>query len=174
MSQEHNALSWPGLEPRLSDLEPSALTTGPPDKAMALACLWYSWPRMLKVAPCTVVWSYGRTVVRSDGHTVIRSYGHTVIWSYGRTVIRSYGRRVVRLYGRMGVQSYNQIFLAWWVTTILYNYGATLCKLCFKSYFFLWMNQKLTKWSSQEIEIEKEAQKKSQAWTGFKLSCDRQ
>ena len=60
----------------------------------------------------------------------------------------------------MGVRSYNQIFLAWWVTTILYNYGATLCKLCFKSYFFLWMNQKLTKWSSQEIEIEKEAQKK--------------
>ena len=133
MSQEHNALSWPGLEPRSSDLEPSALTTGPPDKAMALACLWYSWPRMLKVAPCTVV----------------RSYGH------------------------MGVRSYNQIFLAWWVTTILYNYGAMLCKLCYKSYFFLWMNQKLTKWSSQEIEIEKEAQKKSQAWTGFKLLCDR-
>ena len=133
MSQEHNALSWPGLDPRLSDLEPSALTTGPPDKAMALACLWYSWPRMLKVAPCTVV----------------RSYGH------------------------MGVRSYNQIFLAWWVTTILYNYGAMLCKLCYKSYFFLWMNQKLTKWSSQEIEIEKEAQKKSQAWTGFKLLCDR-
>ena len=130
MSQEHNALSWPGLEPRLSNLEPSAVTTGPPDKAMALACLWYSWPRMLKVAPC-------------------------------------------RSYGRMGVRSYNQIFLAWWVTTILYNYGATLCKLCYKSYFFLWMNQKLTKWSSQEIEIEKEAQKKSQAWTGFKLLCDR-
>ena len=133
MSQEHNALSWPGLEPRSSDLEPSALTTEPPDKAMALACLWHSWPRMLKVAPCMVI----------------------------------------RSYGRMGVRSYNQIFLAWWVTTILYNYEATLCKLCYKSYFFLWMNQKLTKWSSQEIEIEKEAQKKSQAWTGFKLSCDR-
>ena len=132
MSQEHNALSWPGLEPRSSDLEPSALTTEPPDKAMALACLWHSWPRMLK-APCMVI----------------------------------------RSYGRMGVRSYNQIFLAWWVTTILYNYGAMLCKLCYKSYFFLWMNQKLTKWSSQEIEIEKEAQKKSQAWTGFKLSCDR-
>ena len=132
MSQEHNALSWPGLEPRSSDLEPSALTTEPPDKAMALACLWHSWPRMLKVAPCMVI----------------------------------------RSYSRMGVRSYNQIFLAWWVTTILYNYGATLCKLCYKSYFFI-VNQKLTKWSSQEIEIEKEAQKKSQAWTGFKLSCDR-
>ena len=129
MSQEHNALSWPGLEPRSSDLEPSALTTGPPDKAMALACLWYSWPCMLKVAPCTVVQPYGRTVVQPN--------------------------------------------LAWWVTTILYNFGAILCKLCYKSYFFLWMNQKLTKWSSQEIEIEKEAQKKSQAWTGFKLLCDR-
>ena len=132
---------------------------------MALACLWYSWPRMLKVAPCTVVPSYGCTDVRLYGHTVIRSYGHTVIWSHSCTVVRSYGR--------MGIRPYNQIFLAWWVTTILYNYGATLCKLCYKSYFFLWMNQKLTKWSSQEIEIEKEAQKKSQAWTGFKLLCDR-
>ena len=124
---------------------------------MALACLWYSWPRMLKLAPCTVVPSYGCTVVRLYGHTVIRSYGDMVVQSYGQ----------------MGIRPYNQIFLAWWVTTILYNYGATLCKLCYKSYFFLWMNQKLTKWSSQEIEIEKEAQKKSQAWTGFKLSCDR-
>ena len=65
MSQEHNALSWPGLEPRSSDLEPSALTTGPPDKAMALACLWYSRPCMSKVAPCTVVQSYGRMGVLS-------------------------------------------------------------------------------------------------------------
>ena len=30
------------------------------------------------------------------------------------------------LYGRTVVQSYNQIFSAWWVTLILYNYGATL------------------------------------------------
>ena len=30
------------------------------------------------------------------------------------------------LYGRTVVQSYNQIFSAWWVTFILYNYGATL------------------------------------------------
>ena len=27
------------------------------------------------------------------------------------------------------VRSYIQIFSAWWVTTILYNYGATLCEL---------------------------------------------
>ena len=33
------------------------------------------------------------------------------------------------LYSCTVVQSYIQIFLAWWVTTILYNYGATLCKL---------------------------------------------
>ena len=133
MSQEHNALSWPGLEPRSSDLEPSALTTGQSH-------------------------GIGMPVVQLTTH--VKSsilYGCTVVWSYGR----------------MGVRSYNQIFLAWWVITILYNYGATLCKLCYKSYFFLWMNQKLTKWSSQEIEIEKEAQKKSQAWTGFKLLCDR-
>ena len=79
-SQGHNAFPWPGLEPRSSDSEPSALTTGLLDKAMALACPQYSWPHMFKVAPCTVVWSY------------------------------------------------NQIFSAWWVTTILHNYGATLCK----------------------------------------------
>ena len=32
-SQGHNALLWPGLEPGLSDLEPSALTTGLLNKA---------------------------------------------------------------------------------------------------------------------------------------------
>ena len=48
---------------------------------VALACPRYSWPRILKVAPCTVV------------------------------------------------RSYIQFFSAWWVTTILYNYGATLCEL---------------------------------------------
>ena len=76
-------------------------------------------------------------------HTVIWLYGRTVVWSYGHTLIWSYCCTVVRSYGRMGIWPYNQIFLAWWVTTILYNYGATLCKLCYKSYFFLWMNQKL-------------------------------
>ena len=34
-------------------------------------------------------------------------YGRMVVWSYGHTV----------------VWSYIQIFSAWWVTTILYNYG---------------------------------------------------
>ena len=53
---------------------------------------------MLKVAPCTIVRSYGRMVVRS----------------YGRTVVRSYGRTVVRY--------------VWVTTTILYNYGAMLCE----------------------------------------------
>ena len=56
-SQGHNALPRPGLEPRSSDLEPSALTTGLLDKA----CPRYSWPLMLEVAPCTVVWLYGCT-----------------------------------------------------------------------------------------------------------------
>ena len=36
------------------------------------------------------------------------------------------------LYSHMVVWSYIQIFSAWWVTTILYNYGAMLCKLCYK------------------------------------------
>ena len=56
-SQGHNALPRPGLEPRSSNSEPSALTTGLLDKA----CPQYSWPLMLEVAPCTVVWLYGCT-----------------------------------------------------------------------------------------------------------------
>ena len=36
------------------------------------------------------------------------------------------------LYGRTVERSYNQIFLAKWVTTILYSYGATLCVLRYK------------------------------------------
>ena len=47
--------------PCSSNTEPSALTARLLDKAMALACLWYSWPRMLKVAPCTVLQLYSRT-----------------------------------------------------------------------------------------------------------------
>ena len=60
-SQGQNALPRPGLEPGSSDSKPSALTTGLPNKAVALMCPRYSWPRVLKVAPCTVVRSYGRT-----------------------------------------------------------------------------------------------------------------
>ena len=41
-SQGHNALPWPGLEPGSSDSEPSALTTGLLDKAVALVCPRYS------------------------------------------------------------------------------------------------------------------------------------
>ena len=44
---------------------------------------------MLKVAPCTVIRSYGRTVVHPN-------------------------------------------FFGKWVTTVLYNYGAMLCELCYK------------------------------------------
>ena len=60
-SQGHNTLPWPGLEPGSSDWEPSALTTGLLNKAVVLACPRYSWPLMLKVAPCTVIWLYDRT-----------------------------------------------------------------------------------------------------------------
>ena len=77
MSQGQNALPWPVLEPESSDSEPSALTTGLLDKAVALACPRYSWPRMLKVAPCMGVQSYGCTVVQSYGHTVVQLYCHT-------------------------------------------------------------------------------------------------
>ena len=84
----HN-LSRPGLEPGSSNSEPSALITGLLNKAVVLACPQYSWPRMSKVAPCTVV------------------------------------------------RSYNRIFSAWWFTTILYNFGATLCELRYDLKFFL-------------------------------------
>ena len=55
-----------------SGLEPSALTAGPLNKAVALACLQYRWLCVLKVAPCTLY-----TVIRSYGRMVIRLYGHT-------------------------------------------------------------------------------------------------
>ena len=71
-SQGHNALPRPGLEPMSSGLEPSALTTGLLNQAVALACLRYSWLRVLKVAPCTLY-----TVIQSYSHMVIRLYGHT-------------------------------------------------------------------------------------------------
>ena len=109
-SQGHNALPRPGLEPGLSDLEPSALTTGLLDKAVALVCLWYSWPRMLKVAPCMVV------------------------------------------------QLYIQIFSAWWVTTILYNYGAMLCELRYKSWiltfdYFESLVKSSTPWEKENLRM---------------------
>ena len=37
------------------------------------------------------------------------------------------------LYGRMVLRSYIQIFPAWWVTSILYSYGATLCEIRYYS-----------------------------------------
>ena len=95
MSQGHNALTRPGLELGSSSLEYSALTTELLDKAVALVCPWYSWPCMLKVAPC---------------------------------------------YSCMVVQLYIQIFSAWWVTTILYNYGATQALLWYKWKFDTYPN----------------------------------
>ena len=87
-SQGHNALPRPGLKPGSSDSEPNALTTALLDKAVALACPWFSWPRMLKVAPCKV----GRTVVspnffRLDGLLLpfciimgLRSASSAIMW----------------------------------------------------------------------------------------------
>ena len=69
MSQGHNTLTRPGLEPGLSNSEPSALTTGLLYKAVALTCPRYSWPCMLKVTPCTVVQSYSCTVLQLYSHT---------------------------------------------------------------------------------------------------------
>ena len=91
----NNTLPRPGLEPRSSDLEPSALTTGLLNKAVALVCPQYSWPCTFKVARCMVV---------------------------------------------------HPNFLVWWVTTILYNYGAILCELHYnkelkcteRKFFHLW------------------------------------
>ena len=62
--QGHNALPQPGLEPRLSDPEPSALTTG--------------W---------TTEQSYGIGVPAVQLTMHVKSstlYGHTVVQSYGQ------------------------------------------------------------------------------------------
>ena len=132
MSQEHNALSWPGLEPRSSDLEPSALTTGPPDKAMALACLWYSRPCMLKVAPCTVVQSYGRMGVLS----------YNQIWLDGLLLF------CIIMGLRSASSAINHIFSCEWIRNLQND-------------------------PHKKLRLKKKHKKKSQAWTGFKLLCDR-
>ena len=41
----------------------------------------------------------------------------------------------------MVVWLYIQIFLAWWVTTILYNYGAMLCELGYNYDFQTWSSK---------------------------------
>ena len=118
------ALPQPGLEPGSSDSEPSALTTGLLDKAVALAYPWNSWPRMLKGAPCTVV------------------------------------------------RSYNQIFLAWWVITILYNYGATLCKLRYKNWKSERCGDKIIEISSLSSACSSlEFHSLSQMANTWKISC---
>ena len=63
-------------------------------------CPRYSWPHMLKVAPCTVVQSYGRMVVWLYGCMVVRSYGRTVVRSYSCTVVWLYSYMVIQLYSR--------------------------------------------------------------------------
>ena len=93
-SQGHNTLPWPVLEPESSNSEPSALTTGLLDKAVALVCPRYSWPRMLKVAPCTVVQSYGRTVVRSYSRTVVLSYIQIFSARWVPTILYNYGAKL--------------------------------------------------------------------------------
>ena len=65
---------------------------------------------MFQSAQCTDHWTTGQN----------RSVGVT-------TYLKS-----STLYGRTVVWSYIQIFSTWWVTTILYNYGATLCELRYK------------------------------------------
>ena len=82
MSQGHNTLPQPGLEPGSSDSEPSALTTGLLNKTLELACPWYSWPCMFKVAPCTVVQSYGRTVVHPNFFGLMGYYYFVQLWSF--------------------------------------------------------------------------------------------
>ena len=77
-------------------------------------------------AQCTDHWTTGQSrgvgmpTVQLTTHVKSSTlYGCTVVWLCGRTVVRSYSRTVVL--------SYIQIFLAQWVPTILYNYGAKLC-----------------------------------------------
>ena len=64
-----------------------------------------NWPRMLKVAPCTVV------------------------------------------------RSYIQIFSAWWVTTILYNYGATRAPLLLNIFHINWQFQERWHWNNDCLFI---------------------
>ena len=74
-SQGQNALPRPGLEPGSSDSKPSALTIGLPNKAVALMCPRYSRPRVLKVAPCTVVRSYIQIFSARWVTTILYNYG---------------------------------------------------------------------------------------------------
>ena len=67
----------PGLEPGSSDSQPNALTTELLYKAVALAYPRYSWPRMLKVAPCTVARSYIQIFWAWWVATILYSYGAT-------------------------------------------------------------------------------------------------
>ena len=67
---------------------------------------------MFQSAQCTDHWTTGQN--RSVGVPAVQLNTHDKSSTlYGRTVV-------------------HPNFLAWWVTTILYNYGATLCELRYK------------------------------------------
>ena len=70
---------------------------------------------MFQSAQCTDHWTTGQN--RSVGVPAVQLTTHL---------------KSSTLYGRTVVWSYIQIFSTWWVTTILYNYGATLCELRYK------------------------------------------
>ena len=71
------------------------------------------------------------------------------------------------------LRSYNQIFSGWWVTTILYNYGATICELRYKAIWCvsIWLvcnqfhGQPISKWHGvprfSQWEYEEKKLKKS-------------
>ena len=59
MSQGHNALLWPGLEPGLSDLEPSALTIGLLNKARGMPAVQLTaHVKSSTLYSRTVIWLY--------------------------------------------------------------------------------------------------------------------
>ena len=70
---------------------------------------------MFQSALCTDHWTTGQN--RSVGVPAVQLTTHV---------------KSSTLYGRTVVRSYIQIFSTWWVTIILYNYGATLCELHYK------------------------------------------
>ena len=67
-SQGHNALPQPGLEPGSSDSEPSALTTGLLEKAVALA------PAVQLTTHVESSTLYGRTVVHPNFFVLMGYY----------------------------------------------------------------------------------------------------
>ena len=68
MSQGHNALLWPGLEPGLSDLEPSALTIGLLNKARGMPAVQLTaHVKSSTLYSRTVIWLYIQIFFWLDG-----------------------------------------------------------------------------------------------------------